>query len=78
MLVDFGEIVDLFIENVFNFLDEDGKNKFSSVPSLAFRCTIAKIRPAIHGQFESSWSNEANRVIFEYGKFLNELSGTVS
>lgn len=79
-LIDFGEVVELFIENVFNItnLNEDMKNKIYNVPALAFKCTISQIQPILHRNLESSWSDEANYIIKYNGTFPKMLNGTVS
>lgn len=79
-LIDFGQVVELLIENVVSIsnLNEDTKSKIYSIPSLAFKCTIAKIRPILHGNFETNWSDEANYIIKHNGEFPNSLNGTVS
>lgn len=79
-LIDFGQVVELLIENVFNIttLNEDMKNKVYNVPALAFKCKIAKIQPMLHGNLESNWSDEANNIIKDNGSFPKTLDGTVS
>lgn len=62
-MIDFGETVDVLVENIFKIVDEDKKNKIYSIPALAFQCTIASIRPSIHGKLESNWSDEANNIL---------------
>lgn len=49
-----------------------------NVPSLAFQCTIAKMRPAIHGQFENDWAKEANDIFKDHCQYPKILIGTVS
>lgn len=61
-MIDFGETVDVLVENIFSIIDEDTKNKISSIPALAFQCRIAKICPATHGQLERNWSDEAYEI----------------
>jgi hypothetical protein len=61
-LIDFGETVDVLVENIFSIINEDIKTKIYSIPALAFQCTIAKIRPATNGKLESNWSDEANEI----------------
>lgn len=76
LLIDFGEAIELLIENVFDVLNEDKKKVFNT-PALAFQCKIAKIRPAVQGKLENKWCHAANAVFSkcEYGL---KLCGTVS
>lgn len=74
-MIDFGESIDLYNENVFYIADEDYLNKINSVPGLAFQCRIAKIRPAAHGQLLTNWSDEA--IMFK-NVFPNKFRGIVS
>lgn len=79
LLIDFGETVELYIEDIFKIVDDNEKNKIFSVPSLAFQCTIAKISPALnHLKFKNTWSIEANNVFKEHSQYLRKLIGTVS
>lgn len=75
-MIDFGEAVDVLVENVFSIVDEDGKNKVYSIPALAFQCTIANIRPVINGKLEIIWSDKANE-IFISDYCAKTFSGTV-
>ena len=76
MLIDFGEVVQLCIKNIFNIEGEDIKNKVYSFPTLAFQCKIAKIRAPINGQLKVYWSEETKTVVID--KLLKKVKGTVS
>jgi len=65
LLVDFGEVVQLCNENIFNVNDEDTKKKVYSFPTLAFQCKIAKIRAPINGQLQAYWSEDTKAVVVE-------------
>jgi len=79
LLIGFGEIVELNIENVFKIMNDNGKNKIYSIPSLTFQCTIAKICPAInHRKLKSTWSIESNDMFIKYSLYPKKLIGTVS
>lgn len=76
-LIDFGEAVELFIESVFEIVDQNEKNEVYNIPALAFQCKIAKICPAVLENWEPQWSNSVNDV-FERFKYPQTLIGTVS
>ncbi|VVC33086.1 Hypothetical protein CINCED_3A021098 [Cinara cedri] len=76
-LIDFGEIINLLIENIFSILNEDDRGRVYSFPTLAFQCKIAKIRPMLHGQINSNWSDKANSVFINYGIYTKQLRGTI-
>jgi len=60
-------------------MDKDEKRKIYNISSLAFQCTIAKVRPAInHGKFKRTWSSEANDVFKEHSLYPKKLFGKVS
>jgi len=75
LLIDFGEVVQLCDENIFNIEDEDTKKKVYSFPTLAFQCKIAKVRAPINGQLQAYWSEDTKAVI---DKLLKKAKGTVS
>jgi len=78
-LIDFGEYVDLKIENIYEISNENDKNEVYNVPPLAFQCKIANISPKVHGkQKNNSWSNDANNLFLKYGVYLELLKGTVN
>lgn len=66
------------IENIYDIVNENDKNKVNSVPSLAFKCTIAQLRSATDGKLESKWSDEANDIFYSYVEYPKKISGTVS
>lgn len=67
----------MFIESVLSIVEENDIIKINSVPGLAFQCRIAKIRPAIHGQLLSNWSDEANEILKNIS-YTKKFRGTVS
>jgi len=75
-LIDFGETVQLCIENIFNIKDEDMKNKVYSFPTFAFQCKIAKICAPIKGKLKDYWSEETRTIVVD--KLLKKVKGTVS
>jgi len=75
-LIDFGETVQLCVEDIFNIEGEDTKNKVYSFPTLAFQCKIAKIRSPMNGQLKASWSEETKKFVVE--KLLKNAIGKVS
>lgn len=77
-MVDFGDVVELDISDVFDILNEDEQYLMYGFPSLAFQCTIAKIRPAINEKPEINWSNEANNIFVKHAQHTVKLCGTVS
>lgn len=81
LLVDYGDVLELDISNIFDILNEDEIDLIYGFPSLAFQCTIAKIRPAINGKPENNWSEEANYEFVKHAQGadkLHNLRGTVS
>lgn len=76
LLIDFGESVELLIENVFDIFNEDKKKVFNT-PALAFQCKIAKICPVVQGRLKNKWCHAANAV-FSRCKYGLKLYGTVS
>ncbi|XP_060863705.1 LOW QUALITY PROTEIN: probable ATP-dependent RNA helicase spindle-E [Metopolophium dirhodum] len=76
LLIDFGEVVQLCNENIFNIKDEDEdtKKKVYSFPTLAFQCKIAKIRAPINGQLQAYWSEDTKTLI---DKLLKKAKGTI-
>lgn len=76
MLIDFGEVIQLSNENIFNIEDEGTKKKVYSFPTLAFQCKIAKIRAPINGQLKANWSSQTKTVVID--KLLKNVKGKVS
>lgn len=78
-LIDFGESINLMIENIYEILNENDKNEVYNVPQLAIQCTIANIRPIMYEQLgNNNWSADAMTLFSEYGKYDRTLIGTVS
>lgn len=77
-MIDFGETIQLFIEDIFKILNKDDKKNVYNVPALAFQCKIGKICPVLNGQLECKWSDEANTIFLNYGMYSKKLRGTVS
>lgn len=78
-MIDFGETLELLIEDIYDILNENEKKIVFNIPSLAVQCRIAKIRPKIHNHLKiSNWSKEANDVFSMYDNYSQKLNGTVS
>jgi len=74
-LIDFGEAVQLCINDIFIIKDEDIKKKVYSFPTLAFQCKIAKIRAPINGKLQAYWSEETRTIVID--KLFKKLKGSV-
>lgn len=78
-MIDFGETVELLIEDIYDILNENEKKTVFNIASLAVQCRIAKIQPKIHGHLNiNNWSKEANDIFSMYDNYPQKLSGTVS
>lgn len=75
-MIDFGEVVQLCSENIFNIKDEDAKKEVFSFPTLAFQCKIAKIRAPFNGHLKAYWSKDIKAVVVD--KLLKKAKGAVS
>ncbi|XP_026807070.1 probable ATP-dependent RNA helicase spindle-E [Rhopalosiphum maidis] len=84
LLIDFGETVQLCVENIFNIEGEDTTIKVYSFPILAFQCKIAKIRSPMNRQLKACWSEETKNFVVEKllknakGKIYSIVDGVVS
>lgn len=80
VLIDFGQVVELILENIFSVsnLSEDNVRSLINTPALSFKCKFAKIQPIFNGNLENNWSDEANNFVRDNGRWTISSEGTVS